>query len=339
MAFWSLFCIKRGQTSANIIGHSSNSGMRMHNPFVYLVQVRRRYGKCLRSNDPFLLVLPCPTQLCPLLCDLAMHVADLLLLAGDIETNPGPDLAQIFKQLEAIAGDIKSIKEERLASIEAKLENMAALDKKILDCIDQVTNMQKVVASLELKLDDLENRSRRSNLLVYGITEDPDENSESLEQLFNDDIAKNILKIEPVAIERIHRLGKPSAEKTRPVILKLLDYREKTLVLKNCSKHKGSEYAISEDFSARVRDVRKKLWISAKALKDSGAKVALVFDKIRINGEMFQWDEENNCRVPAKTQTNATTNSCPETNASTSQKNEHGKAPNLRPRHPTKRNR
>ncbi|XP_077547665.1 uncharacterized protein LOC144159882 [Haemaphysalis longicornis] len=87
-------------------GHGGNAEMKS-NPFVFLAQVRKRYGKCYRSNDLCLLVLPCPRLLCLFLYDLSSHVVNVLLLAGDVETNPGPDLAYLAKQLQAIAGDLK----------------------------------------------------------------------------------------------------------------------------------------------------------------------------------------------------------------------------------------
>ncbi|XP_077550644.1 uncharacterized protein LOC144163819 [Haemaphysalis longicornis] len=152
-----------------INGHGGTRSMQSANPFLYIVQVRKRYGECMRSDCLFLIVLPCPRLLCDPLCNLSCYLRDLLLLAGDVETNPGPDLKQIAQQLTQIAGDIKEIKEERLTAIESELEKLAVLDEKILDCTTKVSALEKVVSALELKLDDLENRSRRSNFIVYAI--------------------------------------------------------------------------------------------------------------------------------------------------------------------------
>lgn len=66
--------------------------------------------------------------------------------------------------------------------------------------------------------------------------------------------------------------------------------------MKACPKLKGSEYSVSEDYSKRIRDVRKKLWQSASQEKNNGDKVKLVFDKLSINGDMFGWDNAKNKR-------------------------------------------
>lgn len=143
---------------------------------------------------------------------------------------------------------------------------------------------------------------------MYGIPEKHDEDDVSLEQTVNNTIIKKTLELEPVAIERIHRLGKPDANKTRPVILKLLDTRDKIKILKNCQKLKGTKLAISEDFSARVRSIRKKLWDSAKSNKESGDKVWLVYDKISINRVLYRWDDTAGDKVEIKTERNAPSN-------------------------------
>lgn len=150
-----------------------------------------------------------------------------------------------------------------------------------------------------MKIDDLENRSRRNNLIIHGIPEEKNEDPSSLDNIVNGKIISDILKTEPVAIERIHRLGKPATKKVRPVILKLLDHRDKNRLLKNCFKLKGSNFAISEDFSRRVRDVRRKLWNCAKKFKHAGDKVIMSYDKLRINGELFVWDSEKDDIAPA----------------------------------------
>lgn len=138
----------------------------------------------------------------------------------------------------------------------------------------------------------------------------------------NDSIVKNILKTEAVAIERIHRLGKPKSNKCRPIILRLADHRDKITVLQNCYKLKGSNYSVGEDFSARIRNIRKNLWNYGKSRKEAGEKVTLSYDKLRINGELFSWDEEKNEAVPVSH----------DANAYAKQKNQQGELQKLRPR-------
>lgn len=235
----------------------------------------------------------------------------LLMLSGDVETNPGPTLEDLMQQLTAIASDVREIKEgktatdaliaetnARLATIEHRVDGLSNMAVSVAAFETKIVSLEKNVNFLLGKVDDLENRSRRNNLLVYGIKETADESNEGLENCVKREIFEDILGVHASGIEKIHRLGRKVANKTRPVILRFLDERDKSAVLSSCRRLKGSRFSISEDFSPRVQQIRKKLWDSAKELKKNGDKVVLSFDKIKINGQVFIWDDTANTRVP-----------------------------------------
>lgn len=111
---------------------------------------------------------------------------------------------------------------------------------------------------------------------------------------------KETLKISVSGVERCHRLGAKKQNKIRPVILKLVDFREKLLIFKNCPKLKNTEMYITEDFSQNVREVRKKLWDSTSENRKRKEDVKLVFDKVSVNGTMYVWDKEKNDKVPLR---------------------------------------
>lgn len=46
-----------------------------------------------------------------------------------------------------------------------------------------------------------------------------------------------------------------------------------------------------------MRDLRSQLWRSAAGEKAQGAKVSLVFYKLKVDGKMFVWDPVQNARV------------------------------------------
>ncbi|XP_077560609.1 uncharacterized protein LOC144175401 [Haemaphysalis longicornis] len=301
--------IKGNPAQGTVTGHGGTTNMRTAAyPFLFIVQVRKHYEKCFCSSDPFVVVLPCPRLFCSEICCLLYDVASLcrkiLLLGGDIETNPGPDLAKIAKKLNEIANDIKEIKEKRLGDIERKLDALTVLETNVSSCQEQIASLSTTIQTLENKLDDLENRSRRSNLIIYGLPEAEDESSDTLEHAVNQKIVKGILDLDPVGIERIHRLGRPSSGKVRPVIFKLLDSRDKVSILKKGIKLKGTNYSIGEDFSKRLRELRRKLWQSSKENRDNGDKTSLIFDKLYINKKAYVWNDEKNDKVPVQKKRN-----------------------------------
>lgn len=103
----------------------------------------------------------------------------LLMLSGDVESNPGPDMAQLMEQLQIIAGDVKDIKEGkavtdsliaetngRLTTIEQRVDSLTKLTATVTALQDKILCLEKNVDFLMAKIDDLENRSRRNNLIV-----------------------------------------------------------------------------------------------------------------------------------------------------------------------------
>lgn len=91
-------------------------------------------------------------------------------------------------------------------------------------------------------------------------------------------------------------LAKKTKDGPRPVIIKFLDYREKTNVLSSAFKLKGSTLSLSEDFSKRIREIRKQLWKSSEEERLRGCKTKLVYDKLKVDNVLFAWDEGKGSR-------------------------------------------
>ncbi|XP_077564704.1 uncharacterized protein LOC144180192 [Haemaphysalis longicornis] len=293
--------IKQPTQGASSSGHGSSTRMRFTNPFVFLIQVSKRFENCFKSDDVFLLLLPCPRPVHDMLCQISASLRFLLLLSGDIEENPGPDEVSISVQLKAIAEDIAEIKKskdstnENLKAINKKLEKITFLEKQVSECMSKISQLEINLAAMTKKVDELENHSRRSNLIIYGVQEQPEETTELLQEIVTKKIFNDILDVRTSGFERIHRLGRPKPGEeanSRPIILKLVDYRDKAMIFKECTKLKGSDFSISEDFSRSVRDIRKKLWAKTKENRDRNEKVSLIRDKVRINNRLFAWNDE-----------------------------------------------
>lgn len=127
-------------------------------------------------------------------------------------------------------------------------------------------------AILEEKLDDLENRSKRNNIVIWNIPEGAEKDSSC------QDIVSNILcehmKLEgDLEIMRSHRTNirrqsitdNTAPPLARPVHVYLLRYTDKQYILRNAASalkdnpFLGANLYISDDVSKKVRDERKKL--------------------------------------------------------------------------------
>ncbi|CAL9701072.1 unnamed protein product [Knipowitschia caucasica] len=98
----------------------------------------------------------------------------------------------------------------------------------------RITTMENEIKLLKVKADDLvtKNRSRRSNIKIINVPERAEGNDTAafverlIPRLFGEGHFTS-----PVVIERAHRLGRP-ADRTRPIIAKFLNYRQREMVLR-----------------------------------------------------------------------------------------------------------
>lgn len=200
----------------------------------------------------------------------------------DSHTSFSRQLETFHKKMEEIQDTLRTVP-----------QNKAKIDR--LEVVLQ--SVESTVRSQARKLVDLEDRSRRNNLLVFGIQEDRNETEEELRKKVLLDVFDKRLGVKVNTVERIHRLGKKREDKTRPVIMRLFDYNEKTAVFDNCKKLKGCEISVSSDYSQATLEKRRNLWESAKMEKSRGSKVRLSHDRIVIDDVTYCWDDEKNCRT------------------------------------------
>ncbi|XP_075742505.1 protein partner of snf isoform X2 [Rhipicephalus microplus] len=315
--------INTGRNDESFSGLGCTRRDRMLIPLLFVIQVSVQYTSSIRDDSLALMVLPSPHFLLETVKDCADVIKLLLLTAGDIETNPGSTsdsesessstndlLKKILKQqrettksLKELTSDLKRVEsvvtnvQEWVTSIEKEICRMQTLEQKLTVCEEACSSSNIQLLELSAKVDDLENRSRRNNLVIYGINEEVDKDWKSLEAIVKQEVFQKVLGIEVKSLERIHRVGKYHKERHRPIILRLYDFAEKNRILSCCSKLKGPKIAISEDFSKIVCDTRQKLWHSAAQDRAEGLKVSLIYDKLKVDGKLYVWDSQHNRRV------------------------------------------
>ena len=146
-----------------------------------------------------------------------------------------PSVVDILKELICLPM-VKEIEELRA--------DLAKKDETIL-------HLQRNVSELELKCDDLEQYSRRNNLRICGLPENPEEKLlVDLPEFLNKE-----LKISPPVttndICRTHRIGPPGQQKPRAVILKLATYQVRERIYGSRAKLKNysRQVFVNEDLT------------------------------------------------------------------------------------------
>ncbi|CAN7946354.1 unnamed protein product, partial [Ixodes hexagonus] len=258
----------------------------------------------------------CPNAKILLMC---MCVAQLLICAGDVETNPGPD--KLDKILAAVNESLESNKQyqkettDKLSEIKAGIRDINSRVAKLEESINEVAKLKEDLVAVNVAIrevktevntisrrqresevlsDELNNRMRRNNIIIKGIAENERENWSDSERIVRTFLSSN-LQVNVGEIERAHRLGIRKPGFNRPIIVKFLNFKSKDEVIKNAHKLKDAASPgvwIEEDFSPKMQLIRKKLRDFAK-LRFGASKFRLYYDKLLVNNTFYRYDSDN----------------------------------------------
>lgn len=119
--------------------------------------------------------------------------------------------------------------------------------------------LKQKITSLSVQVENMDLRHRNKHLILNGVAETPNENTSVL---VSDILAKNLHldSITPTSFGRVHRLGKVSSEKARPILIRFLDQAQRAEVWKRKTQLKGTQYVLAEFLSKE----RKVLFLEAR---------------------------------------------------------------------------
>ena len=139
-------------------------------------------------------------------------------------------------KLNALNDNVKTLGQSRVTPPKYAAPGLERFDSENENNVNFIAppavNKAPTVATLEARLDKLEDQSRRDNLLFYGFNESK---YEKCENMVRDLLARKILRhmdVNGVIIVRAHRLGPFKAGYTRPIIVKFREYADKEEILK-----------------------------------------------------------------------------------------------------------
>lgn len=157
--------------------------------------------------------------------------------------------------------------------------------------------LRERVEKVELKADDLEGRSKRNNLIFYGIPRQENEPRDFCEGALKDLCVDKLDMVEDISFDRAHRLN---AKPDSPIIARCTFYKDKEAILAAKKKLKGSDVFVGEDYSYRVRQIRKKLSPHLVQARKEGKKAVMIFDHIMIEGKKYFLDGDSSLKEKGK---------------------------------------
>ncbi|KAH8022344.1 hypothetical protein HPB51_023397 [Rhipicephalus microplus] len=203
---------------------------------------------------------------------------------ADLQT----DIREIKSGQQAIETKLVDIfgRLECLESNSEVIEQMSGDLAAVSDAAERLMSQQDVLQS---RLDDLEDRSGRSNLLVHGITDSRESWQDTEEKTLAALSSATGKAITGNDVDRVHRIGTFSSSKTCPVIIKFRSFKMKEAILFDRAVLKTKDIAVSEDYSVATRQARKKLVEFGKGQPHS-PQFQLRYNKLIIDDRCFMYD-------------------------------------------------
>lgn len=221
-------------------------------------------------------------------------------------------MPMLDKRLDLLHTSINSA----LSQVTTLTQRLGELETRTVQCETElsstshsVSRHDDIIQQMQEKIDDLENRSRRSNLRFVGIPE----------SVKGDDLIKFLATDLPSAlelsfpdslplIERAHRLGGPppsEATRPRPAIAKFLHYTVKEKILHAYRQRRSvtvrdHRILIFQDFSTNVTAKRKLFSPVCKCLIDRNIRFQLLYPaklKVVQNGQTLIFTDPSVARA------------------------------------------
>ena len=179
-----------------------------------------------------------------------------------------PECAKIFFNcLKRIESDVKKLFEvqaeskqaqikvtESLQSLSDKLDEIEAENKKKDDKISKLEERVKELVEenkgMSASVDEMEQYSRRNCLLLHGVKENTNEDTDDI---VVKTISENLdIHLQKEDLDRTHRVGKGNRSdgKARPIIIKFARYNVRRNIYSNKKRLKGKSLLITESLTA-----------------------------------------------------------------------------------------
>lgn len=185
-----------------------------------------------------------------------------------------------LKKLE----DFPTLKHQQDQPISQEHSMLLRRIKELENRVENAMPSAEEMRSFQDSITDLQCRSMKNNLIFTGLAEQPNEEIEIKLRRF---IFEQLGIENNIAFGNVHRFGKRTNGRPRPIVARFIYHKELRLVLENATWLKHTPYGIHEQFPKVVEDRRKSLYPVVRDAKRKGYKAFLVRDKLFINGKPY----------------------------------------------------
>ncbi|CAG7728302.1 unnamed protein product [Allacma fusca] len=152
------------------------------------------------------------------------------------------------------------------------------------EIVPNIVKNSDMISSLTRRVENMELREKRLNIVIHGLPYEKEESSENLRYKILDFLQINLkTKENAIDIEEWKKIGKWTAQK-RPVVVKLRGDEDKQMIFGHVKNLKGTLFGVERDLSFSMRRNKSAL---LKVRKEAIQEGKLFQNGIIIDGEVL----------------------------------------------------
>jgi hypothetical protein len=146
------------------------------------------------------------------------------------------------------------IRKQDMQQLSEQFESLRNDLKPVFDAIDKIPQLESNIQKVLLQVNRVNRSERKNNIIVYGLFEKDGETFKDRD--FEVDKLAKTLKIGSMDYSESFRLGKQQKGKSRPMLIKMVRFRDKAEILSKWKLLQGTGVSIKDDLSVEERKVR-----------------------------------------------------------------------------------
>ena len=200
------------------------------------------------------------------------------------------DMKDLEKKIDSLESTVKFATDKALQAIE-KADNVTTEVEELKDELSHSNAKLSATKArcdyLESRLMQLEDHTRKDNLIFDGVPKTEDENcGEKIKRILKDQMKIN--DVDGIIFQRVHRMNQRNQQDLpAPIICRFLNYNDRMRVWSMKKHLKNTKIFIREDYAPDVIDQRKKLLPIMKRAKSLGHEAFLIKNRLNINNKWY----------------------------------------------------
>lgn len=227
-------------------------------------------------------------------CDWQKKYQDLKVIADKMQK----EIVQLKKKVTKENKEVRAHCQHFYLKENTYKSELKEINRKVEVLSNTVIRMDAQLQNATQRIEEMQARTMRKNLIISGIPEPKKETDEQLLESIESFFSTKLKIGQDIPLKTFHRLNYFDASEYRPVLIKVRNWNDKFLILSNATNLKGLKndknryFYINEQLPEKMAEDKKyaQMWIrqnKAKPVNDQ-LQLKIYKNKLRVNNQPYQ---------------------------------------------------